>query len=361
MRLMRAIAIAFSTYSRIPMPRVDWSEENQRYSMCFFPLVGLAVGLALWLWLWLCDLWALGAFARGALGAALPLLVSGGIHMDGFMDTLDAMASWQPREKRLEILKDVHTGAFAVMGCGAYLLVMAGILSEARAGQGLAIAACFVLSRAQRAGAGVGSQGAHGRHAGGLCPHGKGKGRHGRVLRLSRAVRRGLSLRAAVVRRAGAGRGGTVRGVLFLFQPQVFWRHHGRYRRLVFANFGTGHAGRDCADRGKIAMKLYVGGAFQGQEELARRENPGAEIWPDFHETVRAAMARGEEPGAFARGICASHADAVIVANEVGAGIVPIDPGERAYREGVGRALCAIAQNSESVTRAVCGIGVRLK
>ena len=148
MRLMRAIAIAFSTYSRIPMPRVDWSEENQRYSMCFFPLVGLAVGLALWLWLWLCDLWARGAFARGAIGAALPLLVSGGIHMDGFMDTLDAMASWQPREKRLEILKDVHTGAFAVMGCGAYLLAMAGILSEARADQGLAIAACFVLSRA---------------------------------------------------------------------------------------------------------------------------------------------------------------------------------------------------------------------
>ena len=148
MRLMRAIAIAFSTYSRIPMPRVDWSEENQRSSMCFFPLVGLAVGLALWLWLWLCDLWALGAFARGAIGAALPLLVSGGIHMDGFMDTLDAMASWQPREKRLEILKDVHTGAFAVMGCGAYLLAMAGILSEARADQGLAIAACFVLSRA---------------------------------------------------------------------------------------------------------------------------------------------------------------------------------------------------------------------
>lgn len=74
-------------------------------------------------------------------------------------------------------------------------------------------------------------------------------------------------------------------------------------------------------------MKLYVGGAFQGQEELARRENPGAEIWPDFHETVRAAMARGEEPGAFARGICASHADAVIVANEVGAGIVPLTRG----------------------------------
>ena len=69
MRLMRAIAIAFSTYSRIPMPRVDWSEENQRYSMCFFPLVGLAVGLApvsyTHLDVYKRQCWKSGAFARG--------------------------------------------------------------------------------------------------------------------------------------------------------------------------------------------------------------------------------------------------------------------------------------------------------
>lgn len=48
MRLMDAFVIAFSTYSRIPMPRAAWSEENRRYAMCFFPLVGALVGLLLW-------------------------------------------------------------------------------------------------------------------------------------------------------------------------------------------------------------------------------------------------------------------------------------------------------------------------
>lgn len=148
MRLIRAFVIAFSTYSRIPMPQVEWSEENKRYSMCFFPFVGAVVGLAVAIWLWLCDTLALGGFLRGAVGAVIPLLITGGIHMDGFMDTLDAMASWHPREKRLEILKDTHTGAFAVMGCGLYLLLTAGILSELKAPEYAAVGVCFVLSRA---------------------------------------------------------------------------------------------------------------------------------------------------------------------------------------------------------------------
>ena len=43
-------------------------------------------------------------------------------------------------------------------------------------------------------------------------------------------------------------------------------------------------------------MKLYIGGAYQGQNELAQRENPGAEIFLDFHETIRAAVNHGEAP-----------------------------------------------------------------
>lgn len=108
-------------------------------------------------------------------------------------------------------------------------------------------------------------------------------------------------------------------------------------------------------------MKLYIGGAYQGQAELAQRENPGAVILGDFHEAVREALLRGEEPRAFARRVCETQPDAVIVANEVGAGVVPVDAGERAWREAVGRALCEIAQASESVTRVVCGIGARIK
>ena len=95
MRVIRSLCIAFSTYSRIPVPQVAWTDENRKYSMCFFPLIGAVIGLLLWGWLALCDVLGFGALLRGAVGALLPILVTGGIHMDGFMDTSDALASWQ--------------------------------------------------------------------------------------------------------------------------------------------------------------------------------------------------------------------------------------------------------------------------
>ena len=145
MRVICSLIIAFSTYSRIPMPQVEWSNENRKYTMCFFPLIGAVIGLLLWGWLRLCDALAIGPVLRGAAGALIPLLVTGGIHMDGFMDTSDAMASWQTKERRLEILKDSHAGAFAVMGCAGYLLLDAAVLSEV---QNAAMLPCiFVLSR----------------------------------------------------------------------------------------------------------------------------------------------------------------------------------------------------------------------
>ncbi len=145
---MHSLIIAFATYSRIPMPRADWSEENRRYALCFFPMVGLVTGGAVGLWIWLCGALAIPSAIQGAVGAALPLCITGGIHMDGFMDTVDALASWQPRERRLEILKDTHTGAFAVMGCAVYLLIMAAFLGSADARLAPAIGTCYVLSRA---------------------------------------------------------------------------------------------------------------------------------------------------------------------------------------------------------------------
>ena len=151
MPVIASLCIAFSTYSRIPAPQVEWTDENRKYAMCFFPLIGLVIGLALWGWLALCDKLAFGPVLRGAVGALIPLLITGGIHMDGFMDASDALASWQSRERKLEIMKDSHTGAFAVIGCAGYLLLQAGVLSEAKGGAGLMLAAAFVISRAMSA------------------------------------------------------------------------------------------------------------------------------------------------------------------------------------------------------------------
>jgi len=148
-RLLKSICIAFSTYSILPTPHFEWSEENLRYSICFLPLVGLLIGAILFLWDWLCRLLAVDSVLFAAVATVLSLLLTGGIHMDGFMDTVDALASHQEREKKLAILKDPHVGAFAVIYLSVYLLLSFG-LYHTLFQWNLALVVClgFVLSRA---------------------------------------------------------------------------------------------------------------------------------------------------------------------------------------------------------------------
>ena len=108
-------------------------------------------------------------------------------------------------------------------------------------------------------------------------------------------------------------------------------------------------------------MKLYIVGAYQGQEELAQQENPGAEFFFGFHETIREVLVRGGDPLAYTEAFLRGHPEAVVTANEVGCGLVPVRPEERAWREAAGRALCRVAAKSGAVTRVVCGIGTRIK
>lgn len=130
MNLLRSVAMAFSMFSRLPMPRVEWKKENMRHMLSALPLVGVVIGLIMFIWLWLCQKLKLNGFVCAAGITLLPVFISGGIHMDGFMDTCDALASHAPIEKKREILKDSHAGAFAVLGCGMYLLLYAALASE---------------------------------------------------------------------------------------------------------------------------------------------------------------------------------------------------------------------------------------
>ena len=117
MRVIRSLCIAFSTYSRIPVPQVAWTDENRKYSMCFFPLIGAVIGLLLWGWLALCDALGFGALLRGAVGALLPILVTGGIHMDGFMDT--PATHWHHGNRRKSGWKSSRTATSGRSPCWA--------------------------------------------------------------------------------------------------------------------------------------------------------------------------------------------------------------------------------------------------
>ena len=118
MIVLQTIAVAFAMFSAIPVPQFDWTEKNMRYALCAFPLIGLLCG-ALWC---VCGILPLPAPARAAGFCLVPVWVTGGIHLDGYADTCDALSSYGDRAKKLEILKDPHCGAFAVIRLCSYFV-----------------------------------------------------------------------------------------------------------------------------------------------------------------------------------------------------------------------------------------------
>ena len=148
MRILKSFCIAFSMYSRIPMPQFTWKDEDMRYALCFFPWVGAVIGGLLYLWRMLCDRFGVGEICFDCIGAAIPILVTGGFHVDGFLDTCDAFHSYRSREEKLRILKDSHIGAFAVIMLALYGLLYLGAFSEVRTTRHLAVVSCgFFLTR----------------------------------------------------------------------------------------------------------------------------------------------------------------------------------------------------------------------
>ena len=148
MHILKAFVVAFSMYSKIPMPKVAWEEKNIRYAMCFFPFVGMVIGAMFYGWWMLCNYLQMGMLCRSAVAAVLPVLLTGGIHIDGFMDTMDAKSSYQSRERKLEILKDAHVGSFAVLSVVVYFLLEVAGFSELHSKEAAGVAALgYILSR----------------------------------------------------------------------------------------------------------------------------------------------------------------------------------------------------------------------
>lgn len=147
MKCLESLIVAFSMYSKIPMPQITWTKENMKNTLCYFPLIGAVIGALLWLWYWLCGIAGFGVMLQAAVAVLIPVLVTGGIHLDGFLDTSDALSSWQTTERRLEILKDPHTGAFAIIACCSYFLAAFGIWTEAKLLDIGILGIGFILSR----------------------------------------------------------------------------------------------------------------------------------------------------------------------------------------------------------------------
>ena len=115
MRILEGIAAAFSMFSAIPVPQGRGRELDMRYLLPAFPLVGTVIGALSGIAAYLCFLWRLPDVLRGLVLTLIPVIITGGIHLDGYADTCDALASLKDTDGRHGILKDPHIGTFAVI------------------------------------------------------------------------------------------------------------------------------------------------------------------------------------------------------------------------------------------------------
>jgi hypothetical protein len=128
-------------------------------------------------------------------------------------------------------------------------------------------------------------------------------------------------------------------------------------------------------------VELYVGGSSQGklsyvlskynmdnsketiaegslctEEELFTKK-----IINHFHEYIKGLLEEEKDVEEFTKSLLESNPGVIILSNEVGYGVVPMEKKDRVYREEVGRCLCRLAKEAVVFERIVCGFGMRLK
>ena len=149
MILFESLLVALSTYSVVPVPQFNWNEKNMKYAIWFLPVIGVLCGGFLFVWYQLCRTFEISSLLFSVVSVCIPILITGGIHLDGYMDTVDALSSHQSKERKLEILKDSHCGAFSVIYCIVYFFLNSGIFYELYEKNCIAVCCLiFVVSRA---------------------------------------------------------------------------------------------------------------------------------------------------------------------------------------------------------------------
>lgn len=121
--MLKAIVMAFSFYTRLPMPYIKKPGKSMKYILSWFPMTGVILGMLQILVLWALQYLSLPSLFVAVMVSVFPIIYTGGIHVDGFMDTTDALRSYKSKEDKIKIMDDPHSGAFSIIALAIYLLV----------------------------------------------------------------------------------------------------------------------------------------------------------------------------------------------------------------------------------------------
>lgn len=126
-------------------------------------------------------------------------------------------------------------------------------------------------------------------------------------------------------------------------------------------------------------MIMITGGAFSGKKDYAKKrfgfsdeeilngENCSleavysAKCIADYQLIVKRLLEENADVQTFTERLCKEDPNAVVIINEIGAGIIPLEKSDRIWREETGRSGCLIARNSSEVIRLACGIPTTIK
>ena len=111
-------------------------------------------------------------------------------------------------------------------------------------------------------------------------------------------------------------------------------------------------------------MNLIIGGFGEEKEAYAKEKYPEKEIWTDIHLYIKEECREGKTKEEIIEKIAlriSKNPDIVVISDEVGNGVVPMDKEDRLWRETTGRVLTYLAGKANSVERIVCGIPMKIK
>lgn len=127
---MRSLRIAFGLMTTLPLrPPDDWSTGDSGRASVWYPFVGLVIGALTWL-AWQASMFAFPPLVAGIVTLVVWVVLTGGLHLDGLADCCDGLLASVSVERRLEIMKDPHMGAFGVIGLILVLLLKAATLAS---------------------------------------------------------------------------------------------------------------------------------------------------------------------------------------------------------------------------------------
>ncbi|MFD2670295.1 adenosylcobinamide-GDP ribazoletransferase [Marinicrinis sediminis] len=126
-------AIQFLTVLPIPMA-IPYTSHVLRRSVVWYPAAGAVIGMVTAVTAVLLD-----GLLPSSVGAVLVLIVwvvmTGGLHLDGLMDSADGLLSHRSRERKLTIMKDSRVGAMGVIVCVFYVLLKGTLMTTLLEGE----------------------------------------------------------------------------------------------------------------------------------------------------------------------------------------------------------------------------------